>query len=177
MGAFHITAFNDNTLANFRKNMSSSLLNYQFRILIVCYTNLLSLIIYCLFSITICTTLCGDNNCMSCDIFVLNFLSTKYQVNIIHFRVSLLILDWKLSTLYFDGSFVDQYIKFQIEPCDKEQMIFFLFDPHILLFVIFCLFKYHLYMYLQISRLSRVQTHVLMCLCLCHMTLPVVRSL
>ena len=159
--------------------MSSSPLNYQLRILIVCYTNLLiSFIGYCLFSITICTTLSGDNNCLSslsCDIFVLIFFSTKHQVNI-HFCVRLLILDWTLSTLYFDGSFVDQYI----ESSDIEQMIFFLFDPHILLFVIFslfCLFKYHLYMYLQISRLSLVQTDVLMCLCLCHMTLTFVQSL
>ena len=55
-------------------------------------------------------------------------------------------------------------------------MIFFLFDPHILLFVILSssCFEYHLYMYLQISRLLW-QTHVLMCLCLCHMTLPVVQ--
>ena len=37
--------------------------------------------------------------------------------------------------------------------------------------------EYHLYMYLQISRLSLVQTHVLMCLCLCYMTVPVVQSL
>ena len=113
---------------------------------------------------------------MFCDIFVLNCLATKDQVNIIHFLVSLLMLDWKLSTLYFDGSFVDQYI----ESSDIEQIIFFLFDPHILLFVIFylfCLFKYHLHMYLQISRLSLVQTHVLMCLCLCRNTLPVVQSL
>ena len=98
-----------------------------------------------------------------CDIFCADFLSTEHQVNIIHFCVSLLILNWTLSTLYFDGSFVDQYI----ESSDIEQMIFFLFDPHILLFVIlssFFLLKYHLYMYLQISKLSLVQTHVLMCL-------------
>ena len=75
-----------------------------------------------------------------CDIFVLIFLSTKHQVNIIHFCVSILILNWTLSKLYCDGSFVDQYIK----SSDIEQMIFFLFDPHILLFVVFssfCLFN------------------------------------
>ena len=78
-------------------------------------------------------------------------------------------------------------------------MIFFLFDPHILLFdphillfvvflfVVFYLihiyfylwyflrFAYlipHVYMYLKISKLSLMQTRVLMCLCLCQITLP-----
>ena len=42
--------------------------------------------------------------------FCAELLYTKYQVNIIHFWDSLLIhvLDWKLSPLYFDRSFVDQ---------------------------------------------------------------------
>ena len=72
--------------------------------------------------------------CLLCLVtFCVDFLSTKHQVNIIHFCVSLLILDWTLSTLNFDGSFVDQYI----ESFDIEQMIVFLFDPQILLFVIF----------------------------------------
>ena len=50
--------------------------------------------------------------CPATALIVLNILSTKFQVNI-HFWNSLLIhvLDWKLFTLSFDGSFVDQYIK------------------------------------------------------------------
>ena len=89
-----------------------------------------------------------------CDIFVLIFLSTKHQVNIIHFCVSILILNWTLSKLYCGGSFVDQYI----ESSDIEQMIFFLFDPHILLFdphiLLFVVFLFvvfyliHIYFYL-----------------------------
>ena len=110
--------------------------------MIVCYTNLLISLLatVCCLSLSVqhfVGTIIQCMSSLSCDIFMLIFI-----YHIIHFYVSLQILDWTLSTLYFDRSFVDQYI----ESSDIEQMILFLFDPHILLFVIFssfCLFKYY----------------------------------